>query len=583
MKQTIVRLMDYIGKYKKLLLLSIISALISVICMLYAPLMIGRIIDRMITIRGNNFSDIFYSLIILALVYLCSNFFLWLLNFQTNRISYFTVNQLRKSLFDKLTILPLSFYDQNSHGDTTSRFINDVDIISDGLLQGFMALLQGVVTIVGAIVFMLYLNPGMTLIVVLSAPASFFTARFITLRSQKLFREQAKYLGQLNGYSEEMIEGQKIVKAFCYESRAKEQFQQINSKLYDTGVKSQFISSLSNPSTRVVNNIAYAVIGVCGSIAAIHGYLTAGDILSFLIYAVIFAKPFNDITNVLTQMQSAAASAQRVFHILDLERETEDDPNAYTLKECTGHVQFDDVSFSYRPDRKLIEHFNLEVKPGSSIAIVGKTGAGKTTLVNLLMRFYDVNNGCIRVDGKDIRHLTRDNLRAQFGMVLQDTWLFNGSIRDNIAYSKPNATTDEIVTAAKEAGADGFIRKLEQGYNTKITASGDNISEGQKQLLTIARVMLANPPMLILDEATSNIDTYTEMKIQKAFTRLTAGRTSFMIAHRLSTIRNADLIIVMNDGHIVESGNHEELLKKGSYYANLYNSQFSQSSVSESK
>lgn len=573
--------MEFIGKYKKLLLFSVISALISVICMLYGPLIIGHTIDSMVLSHKNIFSSILHSLILLGLVYLCSNFFLWLLNFLTNRISYFTVNQLRKALFDKLAVLPLEFYDRNAHGDTTSRFINDVDIISDGLLQGFMALLQGVVTIIGSIVFMLTLNPIMTFIVVLSAPASFLTARFITKRSQKLFREQAKYLGQLNGYSEEMIEGQKIVKAFCYESRAKEHFEQINAKLYETGVKSQFISSLSNPSTRVVNNIAYAVIGVCGSIAAIYGHLTAGDISSFLIFAVIFAKPFNDITNVLTQMQSAVASAQRVFHILDLEPENDKADNSTQIKSCTGHVQFEDVSFSYRPDRKLIEHFNLDIKPGSSIAIVGKTGAGKTTLVNLLMRFYDVNGGCIRVDGTDIRELSRDNLRAQFGMVLQDTWLFNGSIRDNIAYAKPNASMEEIIAAAKEAGADGFIRRLEKGYETKITADGDNISEGQKQLLTIARVMLANPPMLILDEATSNIDTYTEMKIQRAFRRLTEGRTSFMIAHRLSTIRNADLILVMNQGHIVESGNHEKLLEKKGYYADLYNSQFSQSSVNE--
>ena len=573
MKKTIFRLLEYVGKYKGLMLLSVLSALISVVCTLYAPLIIGRAIDGMV---AKGISGGARLLFLLAGVYLCGNLFLWLLNYLTNRISYFTVNHLRTILFDKLAVLPLGFYDQNAHGDISSRFINDADIISDGLLQGFMALLQGIFTILGAVAFMLFLNPVMALIVVFSAPASYFTARFITTRSQQLFREQAAYLGRLNGYSEEMIEGQKIVKSFCYESRAKEEFQRINARLYETGVKSQFISSLSNPSTRVVNNVAYAVIGVCGSAAAIRGLLTAGDISSFLIYAVIFSKPFNDITNVLTQMQAAVASAQRVFHILDLEPETPDPKDAVSLENCTGRVEFDDVSFSYRTDRKLIEHFTLDIKPGSSIAIVGKTGAGKTTLVNLLMRFYDVNGGSIRIDGIDIRRLTRDNLRAQFGMVLQDTWLFDGSIRDNIAYAKPDAAMEEIVTAAKEAGADGFIRRLEDGYDTRITADGGSISEGQKQLLTIARVMLANPPMLILDEATSNIDTYTEMKIQRAFTRLTAGRTSFVIAHRLSTIRNADLIIVMDRGHIVESGNHEELLEKKGYYANLYNSQFSQ-------
>ncbi|HBN81938.1 MAG TPA: sugar ABC transporter ATP-binding protein [Ruminococcaceae bacterium] len=573
MKKTIFRLLEYVGKYKGLMLLSVLSALISVVCTLYAPLIIGRAIDGMV---AKGISGGARLLFLLAGVYLCGNLFLWLLNYLTNRISYFTVNHLRTVLFDKLAVLPLGFYDQNAHGDISSRFINDADIISDGLLQGFMALLQGIFTILGAVAFMLFLNPVMALIVVFSAPASYFTARFITTRSQQLFREQAAYLGRLNGYSEEMIEGQKIVKSFCYESRAKEEFQKINAKLYETGVKSQFISSLSNPSTRVVNNVAYAVIGVCGSVAAIRGLLTAGDISSFLIYAVIFSKPFNDITNVLTQMQAAVASAQRVFHILDLEPETPDPKDAVSLENCTGRVEFDDVSFSYRPDRKLIEHFTLDIKPGSSIAIVGKTGAGKTTLVNLLMRFYDGNGGSIRIDGIDIRRLARDNLRAQFGMVLQDTWLFDGSIRDNIAYAKPDAAMEEIVTAAKEAGADGFIRRLEDGYDTRITADGGSISEGQKQLLTIARVMLANPPMLILDEATSNIDTYTEMKIQRAFTRLTAGRTSFVIAHRLSTIRNADLIIVMDRGHIVESGNHEELLEKKGYYADLYNSQFSQ-------
>ena len=573
MKKTIFRLLEYVGKYKGLMLLSVLSALISVVCTLYAPLIIGRAIDGMV---AKGISGGARLLFLLAGVYLCGNLFLWLLNYLTNRISYFTVNHLRTVLFDKLAVLPLGFYDQNAHGDISSRFINDADIISDGLLQGFMALLQGIFTILGAVAFMLFLNPVMALIVVFSAPASYFTARFITTRSQQLFREQAAYLGRLNGYSEEMIEGQKIVKSFCYESRAKEEFQKINARLYETGVKSQFISSLSNPSTRVVNNVAYAVIGVCGSVAAIRGLLTAGDISSFLIYAVIFSKPFNDITNVLTQMQAAVASAQRVFHILDLEPETPDPKDAVSLENCTGRVEFDDVSFSYRPDRKLIEHFTLDIKPGSSIAIVGKTGAGKTTLVNLLMRFYDGNGGSIRIDGIDIRRLARDNLRAQFGMVLQDTWLFDGSIRDNIAYAKPDAAMEEIVTAAKEAGADGFIRRLEDGYDTRITADGGSISEGQKQLLTIARVMLANPPMLILDEATSNIDTYTEMKIQRAFTRLTAGRTSFVIAHRLSTIRNADLIIVMDRGHIVESGNHEELLEKKGYYADLYNSQFSQ-------
>ena len=576
MKQTIKRLLKYVEQYRNLLIFSALAALISVVCMLFAPLIIGHAVDGMVELHEQAFTTVAHAALLLLLVYLCSNIFLWLLNFLTNRISYRTVNRLRESLFDKIEKLPLEFYDHSSHGDTVSRFVNDVDIVADGLLQGFMALLQGVFTIIGAIVFMLLLNPLMAFIVILSAPASYFTARFITTHSQELFQKQAACLGQLNGYAEEMIAGEKTVAAFRYESRAMEKFRSINAKLYETGVKSQFISSLSNPSTRVVNNIAYAVVGVCGSLAAIHGSLTAGGISSFLIYAVIFAKPFNDITNVLAQMQSAAASAQRIFHILDLEPETPDPEHPANLEKCNGHVEFDDVSFSYRPDRKLIEHFSLNVKPGSSVAIVGHTGAGKTTLVNLLMRFYDVQEGRILIDGTEIRDMSRDGLRSLFGMVLQDTWLFDGTVRENIAYAKPGASSEEIASAAKEAGADGFIRRLENGYATQISADGGNLSEGQKQLLTIARVMLANPPMLILDEATSSIDTYTEMKIQKAFSSLTAGRTSFVIAHRLSTVRNANLILVMDRGSIVESGTHDELLRRNGCYAELYNSQFSQ-------
>ena len=574
MKETFRKLWTYLGRCRLLLLFSVLSAVASVAGTLSAPIVIGRAIDRMAAAHRVQFTEVARALILLTAIYLAGSFFLWLLTLLTNRASYLTVGRLRRAMFDRLAVLPLSFYDRTPHGDTISRFINDVDTVSDGLLQGLMALLQGVVTIVGAVCFMLSVNPGMTLVVVLSAPFSYFVARTIAVRSQELFAQTAKHLGDLNGYAQEIIEGQKTVKAFRYENRALQRFERINRDLYETGVKSQFISSLSIPSTRIVNNLTYAAVGVIGGLSALSGRITVGDITSFLIYAIVFAKPFNDITNVLTQIQAAAASAQRVFRILEEEPETPDRENAAELTSCAGKVEFRDVSFSYAPGRKLISHFDLSVAPGSRVAIVGSTGAGKTTLVNLLMRFYDVDRGSILIDGIDIRDLKRDSLRAQFAMVLQDTWLFGGTIRENIAYSKPGATPEEIVRAARDAGADGFIRRLENGYETRIGADGDSLSQGQKQLLTIARVMLSDAPMLILDEATSNIDTYTEQKIQQAFARLTKGRTSFVIAHRLSTIRTADLILVMEKGRIVERGRHEELLRKQGVYARLYNSQF---------
>ena len=573
-KNIAARLIAIIEKDRARLILAVVSAFLSVLGTLLGPLIIGKAVDCMVGAGKVNFPAVGNYVLLLTFIYLGSCFFLWLLTFQTNRISYRTVNLLRRMLFEKLNTLPLSFFDQNPHGDTISRFVNDVDAVSDGMLQGFLALLSGVATIVGSIIFMLCINPGMAAVVILSAPAAFLVARFITLRSQKLFREQAKMVGSLNGYAEEIIHGQKIVKDFNYEERAFQSFHEDNQKLYEVGLRSQFISALANPSTRIVNNIAYAAIGMIGGYAAIKGWITVGNISSFLIYSIIFAKPFNDITNIMTQIQAAAASAQRIFRILDLPPESQDDAEAKELNHCGGHVSFDHVSFSYTPDRKLIEDFNLDVPSGSSIAIVGHTGAGKTTLVNLLMRFYDIGSGSISIDGVDIRHLTRGNLRSQFGMVLQDTWLFDGTIRENIAFAKPDAPLKEVVQAAKAAGADGFIRRLARGYDTRISGNGENLSQGQMQLLTIARVMLANPPMLILDEATSSIDTNTEQHIQRAFEKLTSGRTSFVIAHRLSTVRNADLILVMDSGHIVEKGRHEELLAKNGTYAELYQSQF---------
>ncbi|MDQ0092115.1 ATP-binding cassette subfamily B protein [Paenibacillus anaericanus] len=574
-KETWQRLLTYVSRHKKSAFWAIVCAVLSVAASLIGPFMIGRAIDEMFGVRTVNFPGITKILIGLGIVYFTGSLFGWLLAYLTNRIAYQTVNDMRDDLFHHVDVLPLKFHDNHPHGDSISRFVNDMDAVSDALLQGISTLLTGIITIAGAIGFMLFINPMMTFVVLLSAPVTYFVARLITTRSQALFREQAKILGGLNGYVEEMVGGGKVVQAFHYEDRSFEQFKSKNEELYQAGVKSQFYGSLSNPTTRLVNNITFSVTAMIGSLAVILSKISVGDLSSFLIYSNLFAKPFNEITGVLTQFQSATASAQRIFAILDLTPEVQDAANAVDVEQnIPGTITFNHVKFAYVPERPLITDFSLVVKPGTRIAIVGQTGAGKTTLVNLLMRFYDVDGGSIEIDGININDMTRDSLRRKFGMVLQDTWLFAGSIRDNIAYGKPGATEEEIIAAAKAANAHSFIKRLPQGYDTVISGTGDSLSQGQKQLLTIARVMLVDPPMLILDEATSSIDTMTEIRIQKAFLKMIEGRTSFVIAHRLSTIREADLILYMKNGDVVESGSHEELLERGGHYAQLYNSQF---------
>lgn len=571
--KTLNRSLKYLTRYPFFFGLSLFAALISVIASLLGPYYIGRGVDFMIGPMQVNFPSVFNILKLLAVIYIVGSLFSWVLTYFTNEISYRTANNLRHQVFDKINRLPISFYDHNSHGDIVSRFINDVDTISDGMVQGMANMLTGIVTIFGAIGFMLYISVQMTVVVFISAIGTYFMARFITTKTQNLFKEQARYLGLLNGYAEESIAGENIIKAFTYENNAYAKFKDLNQKLYKKGVRAQFFGSLTNPSTRFVNNITYAIIGVSGSVLAIMGKITVGDIASFLIYSSLFAKPFNDITAVFTQLQSAAASAKRIFYLLDLKNE-DNPPESLSPHRLQGHIIFNHVSFSYEPQSPLIENFNLDVPAGKRIAIAGRTGAGKTTLVNLLMRFYELDKGHIFIDGKDITTISRDELRSNFGMVLQDTWLFAGTIRDNIAYGMPKATDEDVIKAAKASDAHSFIRRLPYGYETVISESGSNLSQGQKQLLTIARVMLVDPPILILDEATSNIDTRTEMRIQKAFLKMMEGRTSFIIAHRLSTIRHADEIIVMDQGHVVECGTHEELLKKNGYYTKLYNSQF---------
>lgn len=573
-KNIALRILSYVKPYSIYIIGTIISAVVSISFTLLGPILVGRGIDFIVGPGDVNYKGIIETLGILAITIFLSSFFQWIMTLCTNQITYKTVKDIRIQTFNKLNSVPLKYIDTKAHGDIISRIVNDIDIISDGLLQGITQLFTGVATIIGTLIFMLSINYTITIVVVLLTPLSFFVASFIAKRSYHMFREQSMVQGELGGYIEEMIGNQKVVKTFCFEDKAQEKFEEINSRLYKSGVKAQFYSSLTNPSARFINGLVYSAVGIIGAINAINGRLSVGQITSFLTYANQYTKPFNEITGVITQLQSAFSSAERVFKILDEEPEKPDKVDALVLDQCEGKIDMKNVSFSYNPNVKLIQDLDLSVKPGSKIAIVGPTGCGKTTLINLLMRFYDVDTGSIMVDGIDIRDLTRSNLRSMYGMVLQETWLYSATVKENIAYGKPDATDEEIIRAAKLAHAHSFIKNLPQGYDTVISEDGGNISHGQKQLLCIARVMLVQPPMLILDEATSSIDTMTEIRVQKAFNTLMEGRTSFIVAHRLSTIKEADRILVMNNGNIIEQGTHTELLNKGGFYSNLYNSQF---------
>lgn len=573
-KSTIKRVWDYVGRYKFLLIAVFICAVLGNTLLIFAPLLTGRAIDKIIGVGQVDFKGLFKILVILILIYILSSFFQWLMSVVSNIAANKTIHDIRKEAFDKLNTLPLKYYDSTSHGDIISRLTNDIEAISDGLFQGITQVMSAMVIIIGCFIFMLFINVWITMVVVLITPLCFFIATFIAKSSKRMFAEQSKTVGDLNGYVEEIIGNQKMVKAFGYEEQSFEHFKKINAKLYVAGQKAQWYSSLTNPTTRFINNLAYVAVTVLGAFMSLRGIITVGNIASFITYSNQFAKPINEITAIATQIQSAFASAERVFILIDQIPEIPILEPEEVLSNCEGNVSFQNVSFSYRPEVPLIQNLNLEARKGDTIAIVGPTGSGKTTLVNLLMRFYDVNNGEIKIDGKNIYHMNRDNLRKSIGMVLQESWLFAGTIAENIAYGKPDASVEEIMNAAKSAKAHSFIKRLPNGYDTMIDEDGGNLSQGQKQLLTIARVMLIDPPMLVLDEATSSIDTRTEIIVQKAFTKMMQGRTSFVIAHRLSTIKEANQILVMKNGDIVEQGKHDELIQKKGFYYTLYNSQF---------
>ena len=573
-KSVVSKILKKIKPYYGYLLLALLSAVISVSLTLYIPVLTGQAVDNIIDAGEVNFENIAQILIYIAVGIVGVTVFQWIMNYFTNIISYKTVRDLRREIFDKFNSVPLSYIDSHPHGDLISRVINDVDAVVDGLTQMFLQLFSGIVTIVGTLIFMLMIDWRIALAVVILTPLSLFVAAFIGKLSHKRFSEQQLLQGEISSYVEEHVGNQRIVKAFSYENRAIDDFEKLNTKLYDVGFKAQFAGALANPSTRFVNAMVYAAVGIFGALTAISGSLTVGQLSCFLTYANQYTKPFNEVTGVLTQLQTGIAAAGRVFEVLEAENEVPDSLESPKISECKGNVKIENVSFSYTKEKPLIRNFSLDVKSGSKVAIVGPTGCGKTTFINLLMRFYETDSGKICIDGVDIKSLSRDNLRRQFGMVLQDSWLFCGTIMENLRYGNENATDEEIISAAKSAYAHSFIRRMPDGYNTVISEGGGNLSQGQKQLLCIARAMLTNPAILILDEATSSIDTLTEIRVQKAFAKMMKGKTSFVVAHRLSTIKESDVILVMKDGNIIEQGNHEELLKKGGFYSTLYNSQF---------
>lgn len=573
--QTMKRILQYIRPHRGLVILSLVLSIVTVGLTLYIPILTGQGVDAIVGKGQVDFSGLISVILGIVISISITAIAQWFMNHINNKITYRIVRDLRIQAFNHLQELPLFYVDGHSSGDLISRIITDIDQFSDGLLLGFTQLFTGVATIAGTILFMLSINPWITLIVVILSPLSFVVADFISKKSFNMFKKQSETRGELTGFTNEMLGGLKVVQAFDHQEEAKAEFDEINKRLSEYSLKATFFSSITNPATRFMYSAIYAGVAIAGCFSTIAGGLSVGQLSSFLSYTNQYTKPFNDITSVLTEFQNSIASAARVFALIDEPSAAAEPADAVVLTEPKGQILLEHVDFAYTPKVPLIQNLNLSVKPGQRIAIVGPTGCGKTTLINLLMRFYDVQAGSIKVDGHDIRQITRESLRTSYGMVLQETWLRSASIRDNIAYGRPDASQEEIIAAAKKAHAHSFIMRMPQGYDTIITEGGGNLSQGQKQLLCIARIMLCLPPMLILDEATSSIDTMTEIRIQRAFETLMKGRTSFVVAHRLSTIQTADVILVMNQGHIIEQGTHEELLAKQGFYANLYNSQFS--------